>query len=393
MKPLIRWLAVVAALTLGVEGLDRASGGEFYLATVQKLVQQDGLHNSMTPSGSSSQPQIQPSLPTEQPVVIPPPGDQSLPPGQPNSQRQPAAEEREEHEEFFDPREIKQILKEIKQLRSDIKRINSQLRKIAGSEGDIAALDGIRSQLDQHQSLLSKSSASNSELREAAQDFRDSNFWEQLNKYRAKAELPQQIKQISAQLKRLERTIKVKAVQNLGLSLERVEQSLAEIRQNLQAVQDNFNNGNYEEAMEAMQYFHEGGWPGEIEGTIHRVRDIKRTLNQVKDPAIRAEVEKTLQEVINAFNEGNYRDARETLDEYADDIQRLISQFLRARSWGRANREESFSKIRGLEDLIKSKLQEVEDRRENSRSNSQQVPMQTAPGQPITPQQTTTPTQ
>lgn len=276
---------------------------------------------------------------------------------------------KEEHEEddqrdFIDPREIQQILKEIKQLRSDIKRIGNQLRKIAGTEADIASLTEIRSQLDKYQTVLSNSSLPMSELRETAQDFRDSNFWEQLNKYRAKAELPQQIKQIASQLKRLERIVKTKAVQNLGLDFGKVEASLAEIRQNLQAVQVNFNSGNYEEAMEAMQYFHDGGWPGEIEGTIHRVREIKRMLNQVKDVSIRAEVDKVLQEVINAFNEGNYRDARETLDEYADDMQRLISQFLRA-SRGRINRTESLSKIRGLEDLVKSKLQEVEEKRES----------------------------
>lgn len=352
----------MAVLAAGTEGLDRITGGEIYLASIQQLVEQD---MNALPTTTEPQPTLQPDVtPSAQP-----PSSASLqmePPKEagPSKEASPSLEEREDDErDFIDPREIQQILREIKQLKSEIKRIGNQLRKVAGTEADIASLAEMRSQLDKYQTAFSNSSASMSELRETAQDFRDSNFWEQFNRYRAKAELPQQIKQIASQLKRLEKMVKTKAVQNLGLDLGKVEASLAEIRQNLQAVRENFNGGNYEEAMETMQYFHEGGWPGEIEGTIQRVREIKKMLNQVKDASIRAEVDKILQEVINTFNEGNYRDARETLDEYADDIQRLISQFLRAKR-GRINKEESFSKIRGLEDLVKSKLQEVEERRE-----------------------------
>ena len=93
-----------------------------------------------------------------------------------------------------------------------------------------------------------------------------------------------------------------------------------------------------------------------------RIRDIKNLLKRVKDEAIRAEVDRILQEVIATFNNGEYRDARETLDEYADDLQNLINKYLittgRGRGKGKINREESFSRIRNLEGLIKSKLQE-----------------------------------
>lgn len=377
-------LAILGASLAGIEGINVATGGKIYLAAVEQLIAQETQQTLPQPVTAT---QISTSTPPspERPVVGPPLGEQppkSLPAQKQNQPQppQPFIEEEDEHERFFDPREVQQILREIKQLQSDIKRISNQLRKIAGSEGDIAALNEIRSQLDQHRAAISAPSASNSQLQEAAQDFRDSNFWEQLNKYRAKAELPQQIKQLSSQIKRLEKTIKVKAVQNLGLNFEHVQQVLAEMKQNLQIVQNNFNSGNYEDALEAMQFFHEGGWPGEIEGTIHRVRDMKRMLSQVKDQSIKAEVDKILQEVINAFNEGNYRDARETLDEYADDIQRLISQFLRVSPRGKINKNESLSKIRGLEDLIKSKLQEVEERRE-SKSGNREVPVQAIPQQ------------
>ncbi|MEK7209676.1 MAG: hypothetical protein AAB670_02020, partial [Patescibacteria group bacterium] len=119
--------------------------------------------------------------------------------------------------------------------------------------------------------------------------------------------------------------------------------------------------GNYQEAHEEMRLFHEGGHPGEIEGVIFRIRDIKNMAKRVKDMAVRAEVDGVLQEVIDAFNAGEYRDARETMDEYADDLQRLISQLVQAQSRRGYNRRDSSTKVQSLGDLIAKKLQEAEN--------------------------------
>lgn len=353
-------LTLAAFLLLGMEGWDQLSGGELYLASIQSLVQQDV--QNLPPTGS-------------QPQSIQPPGV----PGEEVEESGPG--------DFVDPREIKQVLREIRQLRSDIKRVSNQLKKVAGGDADLPKLSEIASQLDKTQAVLSNASASHSDLREAIQDFHDNQIWDQLSKFRAKAELPQQIKQISSSLKRLEKIVQTKAVGKLGLNLEKVRASIDEMKQNLQAVQSNFASGNLEEAMEAMQYFHEGGWPGEIDGTIFRVRDIKSMLNRVRDEQIKAQVERILQEVIDAFNEGNYRDARETLDEYADDLQRLINQFLRSSFTRGSNRLESFNKIRQLEDLVKVKLQEIEGRRERSQAGgSENLPVPQSGPQPGQPQ-------
>ncbi len=246
-------------------------------------------------------------------------------------------------------------------MRNDIKRnYLRQLKKIA-SEADVSKLNEILADLDKFQNIIGNRNADVSDIRDAIQEFRDAQYWEILNAMRARLQIPQEIKQITQSLKRLERTAKTKAVQNLGFNMERVGQAIAGMKQNIEAVQNHYNNGEFEEAQEAMQEFHQGFNPGDLESTIFRVRDIKNMLKRVKDTGIRAEVEKVLQEVIDTFNNGEYRDARETLDEYADDLQNLINKYLVTTGWGwgkkKINREESFSRIRSLEGLIKAKLE------------------------------------
>jgi len=62
-----------------------------------------------------------------------------------------------------------------------------------------------------------------------------------------------------------------------------------------------------------------------------------------------------LQDVIDAFNNGDYREARETLDEYADDLMDLLDKFIRK---GKRVDSDSFSRIEQLEQLIIQKLEQ-----------------------------------
>lgn len=421
--PFLTTAAVIGASLLVIEGIDLASGGEFYLASIARLAQEtrtatettiapmlppptetqtppppEETRSFLPPPGETTQPLPplgetiqQPLLPPPperspapleptRPAPPPPPPERPMVPAeplrpQPAQRLQPTGEgehfqniavpeeegERDERQEFMDPREIQQTLRDIKQMRNDIKRNYLKQIKKLGSQSDVGQLNEILADLDRFQNALSNSSADASDLREAVEDFRDAQYWDKLNKIRARLEIPKEIKQITLSIRRLERTVKAKAAKNLGFNLDRVQQTLTEMKQNIETVQNHYNGGNLEEAQEAMREFHEEVNPGEIESTITRVRDVKNTLKRVKDQEIRTEVERVLQEVIDAFNNGEYRDARETLDEYADDMQNLINKYLITTGWGwgrkKINREESFSKIRNLDALIKAKLQ------------------------------------
>ncbi|MEK7541251.1 MAG: hypothetical protein AAB533_00130, partial [Patescibacteria group bacterium] len=365
MGPTIGLVALLLGAGMALEGLDRLTGGEVYLASVRQLAQ----------AGSSTLPQESPappapSSPDQAPAPVPqapqpsPPQPPPPPPSEPSGhspgpQGQGETGESEEGpQDFVDPREVQQVLREIKDLRSQIRQIANRVRKNAAFSDESARLAAIAAELDRAQTAIKSASPTGGALRDAVQDFRDAQYWDEMNKIRAKVELPNEIKQIETSVKRLERLLTVKSVQNIGLNLETVRARASEMREHAAAVRAHLASGNLEEAMEEMQFFHESGHPGEIEGTIFRLRDIKQMLKRVKDEQIRAEVDKVLQEVVDAFNAGEYRDARETLDEYADDLQRLIQRFFTLQMQKGRNREDSFSRIRNLDALIRAKLEE-----------------------------------
>lgn len=125
--------------------------------------------------------------------------------------------EEQEPQEFIDPREIQQTLRDIKQMRNDIKRNLLRQAKKIGSETDVAQLNEILADLDRFQNTIGNSSADVSELRAAIEDFRDNQYWERLTKIRARLEIPKEIKQITLSVKRLERTVKTRAVKKSRL--------------------------------------------------------------------------------------------------------------------------------------------------------------------------------
>lgn len=215
----------------------------------------------------------------------------------------------------MDPREIRQALNEIKQLRSEGQRFVKQLQKLGSAGDDLAKLNGILAKLNEHYATISNRSADPSDVREAIQDFHEARYWDEVNLIRTRLEIPRELKQITASLKRIKRIVKIKGAKDI-VNIGRVEQAIAEVEQRLGAVQAAYNSGDLEEAMEEMRSFHEeGGHPGEIEGAFYRLREVKQRLRSVRDANVKAQIEQILQEAVNEFNAGNFREARETIEE------------------------------------------------------------------------------
>jgi soluble cytochrome b562 len=188
------------------------------------------------------------------------------------------------------------------------------------------------------------------------QDFFDGQYWEKIQAVRTRLEIPKEVKQMAPIFKRLEKTLSTKAIQNIGLDIEKAKLGVAEMKQLADKIQTAYNAGDMETAQEAMQELRDnGGHPGEIEGTIFRFRDIKNLLKKVKDEQVRSEVDGVLQEVVDAFNSGDYREANQTMNEYTDDLQKLINTFIKSKISNK-NRADSMNKIQNLENLIQSKL-------------------------------------
>lgn len=347
---LLTGIAVIGASVLALEGANQITGGDFYLSSISHLAQESAQSAAATVESHESQPAA-----TDQqmmPFPTPPP-----PSTAPTESTAVIIDEGEPPQEFIDPRQIQDGLRNMNQFRNEIKRTLREIKRQA-SQTD---LDELNNTLAEVNKLYDAARSSDlSAANEAVRDFYDNQYWEKVNSVRARLQIPKEIKQITQSIKRLEKIITTKSVKNIGLDLDKVAATLAEMKQTADTVQSLYNAGNYQDAQEEMRSFHEGGQPGEIEGVIFRIRDIKNMAKRVKDAAVKAEVDGVLQEVIDAFNAGEYRDARETMDEYADDLQRLINQLVQAQSRRGYNRRDSSTRVQSLGDLIAKKLQEVD---------------------------------
>lgn len=356
---LLTGIAVIGASVLAMEGANQITGGEFYLSSISHLAQESA--QSAVTTVESHQTTVQetpPPTPAPQPSAseTTQTATETSPP--PPMEQQGEFTEQEPPQEFIDPRQIQEGIRNINQFRNEIKRTIKEIKRQA-SASDLNELTQVQSEVDK---LYAAARSSNlEEANDAVRDFYDNQYWEKINSVRARLQIPKEIKQINQSVKRLEKILKTKAIQNIGLDIARAQQTMEEMKQAADKVQSLYNSGEYQEAQEEMQFFHEGGHPGEIEGTIFRIRDIKNMAKRVKDATVKAEVDGVLQEVIDAFNAGEYRDARETMDEYADDLQRLISQLVQAQSRRGYNRRDSSTKVQNLGDLIARKLQEAEN--------------------------------
>lgn len=361
-------IAAIGASVLALEGVNQITRGEFYLASISHLAQESSQSAVTTMESIVSPPTLsdttlgQPTQTMEQlpmqPIILPviPPQEGQPMPRPPEGEKQFFEEDRgEDQQSFVDPRQIQDGLRNMNQFRNEAKRTLRQIKKQA-SAADNEELGRIIAEVDQ----LYTTAANTSNLEvanDAVQEFHQNQYWDSVNKIRSRIEIPREIKQIIQSIKRLEKILQTKSIQNIGLDIARAKQTLAEMKQAADNVQNLYNNGEYQDAQEEMRLFHEGGHPGEIEGVIFRIRDIKNMAKRVKDTAVKAEIDSVLQEVIDTFNAGEYRDARETMDEYADDLQRLISQLVKAQSRRGFSRNDSVSRVRNLEDLVVKKLQ------------------------------------
>jgi ribosomal protein S20 len=392
-------VAILAALMAGVEGINVATDGQVYLASLQTLAQMEaaqpkpaeqpmppapsaepasaaddsslGTQPPMPPKEGGYQPQPMPPQPMQRPQFQQgeiPPGqegqmrpfdrEQRMPPEpmppQPFQQFQPfqqrrmpneqkgqmqrppepmppqfefESEQGPEPQEFelperqISPQEIKQTLRDIKMLMSNLKRIVSKLRKVT-SDGDVSRAEEIMNILSNFQNVIS--SGNNEEIIDALDEFRQENYWEEVNRLRLKTELPREIKQMASAIKRLQKMLNVKALQKLGLNLGAVRQNVVEMNETLQSAQSFYQNGEFDEAMETLQELRENINPDEIQNVLNRLNNFNRMISRARNKDAKAQARQILQQAIDAFNSGEYHEAQEILNSAERTLQSLM---------------------------------------------------------------------
>lgn len=225
-------------------------------------------------------------------------------------------------EEFVDPKEIQQVLREMKDMRRELNSFIKQLKKIANAGDDINQINSLLQQIAGFESAIN----AGTNLRDTIQEFRDLRIWEELNKFRAKIEIPRETSQWNKEIKKLEKMLIQKKYQNLGFNFDAVRAKVGEIKSGVARVLELYNSGNLEEAIEEFNDLRQDFHPGEITSVIQRVQEITNRLKSVKNAEAREKIKAIFGEAISNFNEGEYRIARELIDESFNDIAGMISK-------------------------------------------------------------------
>lgn len=271
---------------------------------------------------------------------------------QPAPEQQEQFVEEKEEMEFVDPREVKNALRDIKRMQGDLKRFMKQMKKLPNSADDIAAMNALLAQLAEHYKLISKPPADMS-LREALQEYWDARLWEEVDQFRAKVEIPKELKNIEKDLKRLKKLVVLKPFKNLGFDMNALAQNISEIETAYNETKINYAQGNMEDAWSALEVIHSGMNPGEVMGVLYQTREIKDKLKAIKNKDLKEAIEDLLADVIESANNGDFREANHVLSDIRNELLKIMNQFMKKPM---PFDDKTRAKLEKLEEIVQSKL-------------------------------------
>lgn len=266
--------------------------------------------------------------PPERPIMSPPPdhpgardfsGQQppSIKPMPPEGQEFNNDEEQQELQ--IDPREIRQTLRDITQMQRELKRFLSTLKK---SKADTSEVGQLLEKINQYRTAISGSDME--AVRDAVHEFRDENYWETIQMIRAKVELPKQLAQMKKELTKLEKTIKAAVYQKMGVNVGSIIAYISDSRARISQMESLLNAGDFDELNSLMQENQETPMPGELMEALSRLKEVDSRMKKVKDAGAKTKIQEILNEVIQLMNGGEYREARDLMNQNTQQIQQVI---------------------------------------------------------------------
>lgn len=287
-----------------------------------------------------------------------------------------APEEEQNPEDFVDPAEIRRVTQDIKNMRRELTRFAKQIQKLPNSSDDATQIQNLLGELSSAEQKLQ----SGTDVRETLQDFYDARIWEDINKIRAKIEVPKEITQWTKEIKRAEKSLALKKYQTLGLDTAQAKQKLQEVKNMLVQVESFYGAGDLESAIETLDEVRQDFHPGEVMGVADRMYQIATALKRVKDATVKTQIQNVLQDAVSEFNSGEYRAARELMDEAAPEIMKIITTVTSAGKKKvnvQQNMNQLGEKIKEKMETIRQKGEETERRKEEMQKPP--MPQQTPP--------------
>lgn len=236
----------------------------------------------------------------------------------------------EQRQVFFDPQFVKQVTREISDQTRELNRLLKAGKKLAGAEAAVAQIQELLAKIETFKAQMK--SAQGEDLQTAIDDFHDAQIWDSLNAIRAKVELPKQLNEMDRSIKKIEKLVQQKSFKklaNFGIDFAKVTGDIASFREKVNNVRTLLSSNDAEDAQEAMQEIFQDGHPGEIEGSLQQLRGMTDGLSRIRNKDIQGQVKEIFQPVIDAINNGDYREANEIMNELQPEMQRIFSQLYR----------------------------------------------------------------
>ncbi len=290
-----------------------------FLAPLMLFAQETAVPAPSVSAPAPAEVMPQPTVkPVEERAPAPPPPPPSL-----ESEKGPGIPEEDRREEFVDPQEIRDVLRQIKDIKREANRIIKKATK-AGFTAETAKLNELVMQVSATEAALRGSKDRVS--RDTLQDFYDAQIWDTMNNIRVKIELPNELKGIEREMKRLEKMINKKTFVVEGIDMEKVRVKIEEVKAAVSHARENLAQGNLEEAQEAMQVVYEdGAHPGEMFGVLNRLAEMTRRLKVIKSESVRSDIQEVLAPVYDAVNSGDFREANTLINEVDQELWKVMS--------------------------------------------------------------------
>lgn len=257
-------------------------------------------------------------------------------------------------EDFVDPREIENTLRDLGRMKSETRGFVKRAAKLPEIK---QRAEEIIKEIDSYIASIKNPPADYTQ-REALQEFYDARMWEEVQKIRTQLELPRMLKDLPAAVKKVERLIKLKSYQKIGLDLVSINSYLAEVKETIKEAQSLHQAGDWEGAMETLQFMNENGHPGELEGVIRRLKEANDRIKTIKDKDVKAQLLESLVPVIEAVNEGDFRFANEILNEIFPEIYDIIKRSYKLNS---KTKPEILKRVSGVEEKVQNKIEGAEE--------------------------------
>lgn len=264
--------------------------------------------------------------------------------------------------ELVDPREMDDVLRNIGDLKREIQRTIKEFSKVQGSGAEVRKLNELSAQVKKFESNIKAAQKSGTGMREAMQDYYDEQIWETVNQARRTIEIPKNIAQITKDQRRLDGLLKTKSFQKLPLDQDALKRNVEAIRQATAEAKVAYESGDLEAAEEALQPIYDGMHPGEVQSVLYRFRDIAGMSNRIKDKEVKAAIGEAIAPVIEAANEGDFREANAILNDSYNDLVQLMRLAMQLGTSRKVNRTNIADLIDRLEQKVNDKAGSFDER-------------------------------